>query len=381
MEVLAQAEYRSGRTGGLREVARLQQTVLEDVMTAFPDIIPFVPPPNVTSDIFLCALGFEPRCLENARRLAAAGWRIDKCLILTLNSNTENDRKNLGPLCDELGKISSRVETLNADEARYTRSLSRAVNGDESTSTKRVHFDISVAANRLLLRSLHTLLRSDAIVTVLYAEAEIYHPTLEAFNSDHAQWIADGPLGLEQGVELVEASFTYPGQHIDALPQCVVLFPSFRRERSASVISHVDPSLLVSPGDQLVWIIGVPHLEKDQWRVDAMRAINAIRPDAVQYEVSTFDYRDTLRRLELIYRDKWERFNISVSPIGSKLQALGTALVCYLHPDIRLVFAVPKVYNAAQWSEGCREVWQVDMGSMATVRARLDSVGSLSIVE
>lgn len=361
-------------------MARLVQTTLEDLMAGFPEVTPFRPAQNATSGIFVCALGFEPRCLAIARTLAASGWKASKCLILTLNSNTENDRKNLGPLRNELETMSSHVETLNADEARYTRNLSRALD-DNTTSDTHVHFDISVAANRLLLRTLHTLLRSDTRLTVLYSEAETYYPTREEFDANRSQWIADGPLGLEQGVELVEPSFTYPGQHVDALPQCVILFPSFRRERSASVISHVDPSLLMSAGEQVVWIVGVPHLQEDRWRTEAMRSINAIEVAAVQYEVSTFDYRDTLRSLELIYREKWQRFNISVSPIGSKLQALGTALMCYLHPDVRLVFAVPKIYNARQWSDGCRQMWEVDFGATAVLRERLDSVGTLSIAE
>ena len=68
-----------------------------------------------------------------------------------------------------------------------------------------------------------------------------------------------------------------------------------------------------------------------------------------------------------------------MSPLGSKMQALGTALFCYMHPEVRLVFALPKEYNAADYSTGCKDFWQVDFGPFDKLRANLDKVGMLRI--
>ena len=72
-----------------------------------------------------------------------------------------------------------------------------------------------------------------------------------------------------------------------------------------------------------------------------MRLLNGIPESAPQFEVSTFDYKDALKRLDMIYAERCERFNITVSPLGSKLQALGTSLFCYMHPDVRVMTAIP----------------------------------------
>jgi hypothetical protein len=63
------------------------------------------------------------------------------------------------------------------------------------------------------------------------------------------------------------------------------------------------------------------------------------------------------------------------------MQALGTALFCYMHPDVRVIFSTPKEYNAARYSKGCKEVWEMDVGAVGELRRRLDEVGTLLIEE
>ena len=74
----------------------------------------------------------------------------------------------------------------------------------------------------------------------------------------------------------------------------MILFPNFKRERSRAAISFVDPSLLTNPGDKVVWLLGIPHLCENKWRLDAMKKINEVSQDTPQYNVSTFDYKDAL---------------------------------------------------------------------------------------
>ena len=63
------------------------------------------------------------------------------------------------------------------------------------------------------------------------------------------------------------------------------------------------------------------------------------------------------------------------------MQALGTALFCYMHPDVRIIFPTPKEYNAAQYTEGCKNIWEIDFGALSDYRRRLDEVGTLRIEE
>ncbi len=94
-----------------------------------------------------------------------------------------------------------------------------------------------------------------------------------------------------------------------------------------------------------------------------MRKINRITDEAKVFEASTFDYREAWRILEQIYSECWEGSNISLSPLGSKMQALAVTLFCIRHPDVRVLLSTPLQYNSQQWSEGVRDLWRVSLGS------------------
>ena len=94
-----------------------------------------------------------------------------------------------------------------------------------------------------------------------------------------------------------------------------------------------------------------------------MRKINKITDEAKVFEASTFDYRESWRVLEQIYSECWEGSNITLSPLGSKMQAMAVTLFCIRHPDVRVLLSTPQQYNSQQWSEGVRDLWRVSLGS------------------
>jgi hypothetical protein len=241
--------------------------------------------------------------------------------------------------------------------------------------------DISVMANRLVMKVMKALLEQNRRIILLYSEAATYHPTEEEYRSSPDQWSSDSSLGLERGVSNVAVSEDYPGYHLDQLPDCILIFPSFKRERGLAVIGRVDPALTVGSGDsdKVVWFLGVPHRDENHWRLAAMREINGVQSEALQYEVDTFDYREALRKLEHVYLERVGEYRFSLAPMGSKMQAIGAGLFAYLHRDVAVVFATPLEYNGAQYSEGCLDRWMVDFGNISRIRNRLDSVGMLTV--
>jgi hypothetical protein len=127
------------------------------------------------------------------------------------------------------------------------------------------------------------------------------------------------------------------------------------------------------------WLLGVPHLPEDSWRLEAMRTINEITAEMPQYEVSTFDYKECLAVLEQIYISAQDSSNISLAPFGSKMQALAGCIFCHLHPDVRVSFASPKGYDASQYSKGTKATWEIDLERVSTLMTRLQRVGQLVI--
>jgi hypothetical protein len=331
----------------------------------------------------MCSLGFEPRCVAAPNRLKMAGIRARRVVYFEPSTNRADNRTNLPALSAALNEISDVVESLQSDDLDFGERLNRLLSliSRDKSREPLVYVDISVLSNRVLFRVLKAIFEANVNLIVIYSEAAVYHPTEKELKENWEYWKSDSTLGIERGVSEVFPSREYPGQHLDPLPDYLILFPSFKAERTRAVIARVDPSLLTLPGGKLFWIIGVPHVPEQRWRSGAMRKLNDIERTAPQAEVTTFDYKEALKRLEMIYADKWKAYNITISPLGSKLQAIGTAMFCYLHPDVRLVFAIPKEYNAALYSDGCANIWSIRFGSTARIRELLESVGALSIAD
>ncbi len=155
--------------------------------------------------------------------------------------------------------IGGRAEPLQVDAADLCSRLAEILGSlpqPSAGSPPVVVFDISVVANRALVRCLKTLLESSAALRVVYSEAAVYYPTKAEYDAAPDQWQSDDHLGLERGVLEVAPSADQPGIRFDPLPDSVILFPSFKAERSWTVISRVDPSLLPLPGDKVIWLLG-----------------------------------------------------------------------------------------------------------------------------
>ena len=364
---------------------KISKVYLGDVISKLEDIGPLEIdrlPHDGPEDVFLCALGFEPRCLTLPSRLHEAGYKAKRAYFFKYATNLDDNATNLHLLEGHLSGIAPSVESVEVDTSDFPkrlRNLLDSVVSEASQQPPRITLDISVTANRLLLRCIKILLEYDVCLRIVYSEAEVYYPSEAQYQQDPKRWEAHDSLGLERGVGDVTVSIEHPGNALDPLPDSLFLIPSLKADRSKAVISHVDPSLLQNPGEKVIWLLGVPHLPQDRWRVDAMKRANGISQETRQFNVSTFDYKETLRRLESLHDQLADANALTLSPLGSKMQALGATLFCYMHPDVRVIFSSPKEYNAAQYSKGCKDMWMVNFGVLNAVREKLDQVGTLRI--
>ena len=366
---------------------KVVKTELAEVISELANIVPLIPKELASlapDDVFFCALGFEPRCLVLPTELSGAGYRTRRCCYFRYATNLEDNAVNLEQLNDSLTAIAPDVLPMESDDSEFPnrlRAFLEVVVSEASSSPVRVTVDVSAMANRLILRGMKVLLEYDVSVRIVYSEANSYRPTKAEYERYlERSEITDLPP-LEQGVSDVITSVDHPGIALDPLPDSVILFPNFWGERSSAVISFVDSSLATDADGKVVWILGVPHLDEDYWRLDAMKELNSIDDRCRQFEVSTFNYKESLRVLEDVYAEMSDWHTITVSPLGSKMQALGAAVFCYMHADVRVVFALPKEYNAADYSTGCKAFWQVDFGPFDKLRSKLDEVGTLRIEE
>ena len=368
-------------------MAHTRKIELSAIVGQLPEIQKFNPRVGSAygpDDLFLCALGFEPRCLALPKMLAENGYRSERAVFFEYDTNVDENEVNRHELTKHLNVISDNVQPLslsNPDYPNELRGILETLSSGTLGTDPRITFDLSVSANRIVVTTMAILCEAETYLNVIYSEAATYHPTKTEYEVEPSDWQNESQLGLERGVGDVRPSREFPGQHFDQLPDALLLFPTFKAERSRAVIAFVDPSLVGVQGEQVVWLVGVPPHPEYKWRIDALKEINGLTDNDFQHEVSTLHYRETLSRLESIYGQLWDRYKLTLSPIGSKMQALGSSLFCYMHPDTRIVFAIPAEYNAAQYSEGCRETWRIEFGFLSELRDLLRSVGSLVIDE
>lgn len=364
----------------------LHERELTELISELPDIekldVSKFPVMN-SNFIFIGILGFEDRCLTIPEGLAAGlSHKANKAFYFRYSTNQADNRKNEKRLLRALSKISETVEPLNCDVPEFSVEFRAKLNECATNGISlNVVIDISACSSMPLLLALKVLFEVDVQLYILYAEAGIYHPTLEEWITARAEYIKEEGFGLAKGVGLVLPSPEHPGSRRDNLPELIFAFPTFKPERTKAIISHVDPSIASNPSDRVVWFIGQPHLPDNAWRIDAVREINQIAETMRHCFVSTFNYKDALIQLNRALEENSEKYHITVSPLGSKLQAIGIALFWQMHQEVSMVFAVPKEYNAKQYSEGCLDTWVLPFGLTSKVGNLLQRVGDLEFIE
>jgi hypothetical protein len=353
-------------------------------MAGLPDITPLVAAQLKLTRcaLFLCALGFEQRCLAIPTSLAREKFKAERAAYFQYSTNRSDNAVNRPGLLESLNSISDSVASVELNDQDFSSRVRQLLDSTSKAAREEsplVILDLSAASNQVVMRCMSALLEFNFRLVIAYSEASKYHPTPAEYHRDRERWKSPDSLSLERGVSNVAVSEEYPGYGLDQLPDCIIFLAGFKKDRAMAAIGKVDPSLLTLPEHKVLWLVGSPHLPEDSWRLNYMRWANDLGPKDQQYVVSTFDYKDSLRVLEKIHLERANAFRLTLSPMGSKMQALGAALFCYLHPDVRLVFVTPGEYNAPLYSEGCKAVWMIDFGSLPKLRGLLDQVGQLRI--
>lgn len=154
----------------------------------------------------------------------------------------------------------------------------------------------------------------------------------------------------------------------------------FDRDRVRAAISQVDNDFIMELAEApLEWMIGLPPHEEDSWRQEALIELHDVPAGHEQHTVGTFDYRDAMYALEDIHRRYGLLSNLSVVPLGSKMQAVGITLFCVARPDIAVVVAQPREYNAAAYSCGTRALWHLPFVPTSDIRHLLRTVDTIRL--
>jgi hypothetical protein len=231
-----------------------------------------------------------------------------------------------------------------------------------------IYMDIS-AMSRLLITQLIVALGQCNLfgkTRVLYSEASEYPPTKdkvdiaikEQKNDEiyRAMFLSSGVFEVAIVPEL--ASVSLQGQ-----PIRLVAFPSFNADQFPSLRSEIQPTCFSI-------IHGIPPLEGNRWRTEAIKKINHVEEilNREDFDVSTFDYRETLKVLLEIYSKHGDMERIILAPTGSKMQALAVGIFRTYMNDVQVAYPTPRQFAAPKdYTTGVMNVYILEMYSFENI--------------
>lgn len=188
--------------------------------------------------------------------------------------------------------------------------------------------------------------------TLVYTAASDYFPTQKEYlnlKSKHKTGVEFLPKSMAREMSEVLLLEGFSGHRSKNGVSCLVVFAGYDAHRSAGVIESVNPSALLL-------LYGDPGDESLGWRLDLSKQLHSkfesTRKTATE-DVSTLQINDSLQVLEEYYEYLYEDFDLTISPICSKIQVVSTYLFWEKYPEVQLVFPLPIGYSMDRKPMGC----------------------------
>lgn len=348
----------------------------------FEDMLPPIEPMDLANIldplIYIGAVGFEDRafaCLNDALKL---GKKFDRAIAIEYKPwKKRNKKEEYRKKLEKLDIPDENIEWIVYHRDRpeeFLRDLSKI--REIVSLTSNVVIDISAMSKLLIMVLLQGLRDLDINLTLVYAEAEVYHPTKEKFKTERKKNEKETealPTFLTTDLYGIVTTTSLSTTAMQGHPLMMVAFPTFNHRELMALVNEITPK-------HLVLLDGRPHEAHNHWRLEAIKRLNReIRKELSNGDadygdgkvVSTFDYKETVTALEEIYQPcKYDR-KIIVAPTGSKLQTFGVFLFKQMHPDIQIIYPVTKKFSET-YTEGYKAIWEISMPSFSEFISRLD---------
>jgi len=334
-------------------------------LSFFPKIMKYSNNPDTFKEysVYIGAAGFEDRCLRVLKNFQDARKQISyvigiKYLPKQMN-NLEGDFKEIGD------KISTNAfKWLEYDRFNPENFYEEFKIILEFFSTKHnILIDISGMSKFLIIILLEAFEKFPNNITIIYCEAEIYHPTIDEF-SDGKKQIPDNlpPSFLTTDIFKIVTTSKLSNQTMQGYPYLIIAFPTFNYKEIFTLLNTISPKYLVI-------IEGIPHYTPNEWRMNAIRDINksiskdfepTLEDKICCYKASTFEYIETIRVLLECYSKFKYQYKCIIAPTGSKLQAVGTFFFKMIYPEINFVYPVTKGFSEI-YTTGCENIWYIQI--------------------
>ncbi len=229
-----------------------------------------------------------------------------------------------------------------------------------SSQFDEIVLDISVMSKYMIMQIMSLLKDYSGELRVIYTEPMQYAPLKE---SELLEEQTSATVLPSVGVQNIIRTPLLTSLIMQQSPSMLVTFLSFNEQLIRALLSECNPA-------RLMLINGVPpHLA---WREAAMNDIhkniikeyyrdNQTDKDGLLVrKCSTLNYTETFELIADIYKKFGEDYRIILSPTGSKMQAIGCALIKNCCEDIHIEYPTPESYYVDGFSSSeIREIHQV----------------------
>lgn len=315
---------------------------------------------------YIGAAGFEDRATSMLDYAISEETQLENAIAIKYRPF---DRRNrVSEFRDRLAKVGAQTIWTTFD--RYDpQKFSKAILPIlESLNSSYILVDISAMSKFLITVFLQAIRKKPNPLTIVYAEAEIYHPTREEFEVKKNE-LGATPDFLTTDVYKILTTTSLSSVSMQGYPVLLSAFPTFNHTEIVALYNELSPK-------HMILLEGEPHEEQDKWRLEAIREVNRRVTDNPDYScesevLSTFDYISNIEALEEIYQKYCYTHKILLSPTGSKLQTIATFMLKQLHPDVQIVYPVTKAF-IGEYSEECRALWCIHFAKFSDFIALLD---------
>jgi len=274
-------------------------------------------------------------------------------VVLEYDVHQEDNKINLKEVNELLSKITSRqlkyLKYLTSgirDSFRESCSLFEEIN--HVTPIRQVSIDISSFSTSALIQVLdYFLFKSDfKQIRIIYTEAIEYYPKMAPQASDEEY--------LSAGVKKVLTLPNFSGIYTPGYSPLLIILLGFEPIRARGILNLFQPS-------KKIGIIGIPSRPDLGWRRDLAKEMyrNFFGDQDRMVECPEFDYRKAYDALEELYDEFIQTNNITIAPLGSKMQTLAVLLFLEKHPDVQLLVSIPIRYDPRRYSEGIGQSYQI----------------------
>ena len=314
--------------------------------------------------------GFEDRALSvlNEIKRLGLGHRIGRALAREYRPLDERNKKEeFEHLLTDVGLAKEEVTWIVCD--RYQPGQFADILAglrDNGLWGAHILLDISAMSKLTVVLALQELANWGLPVTVAYGEAAEYHPTRDEYEAEKPDIPDAIPGFLTTGVYEIVTTNSVSSVAMHGYPLMMVIFAAFNYKELLALINELTPQ-------GFILLEGIPHEEHNHWRLEAIQWINRrIRGDALErHELSTFEYVETIEKLEEIHNEYQYTHKMIVAPTGSKFQTVGVWVSKQLHPDMQIVYPITSEFVGA-YTKGCKALWQICFPNLSEFVATLE---------